>query len=388
MNRLPVVGITCYPTAGGSGVIASELGVLLARSGYEVHFITSALPLRLRRFESNIFFHQVETVSYPVFLGDPYTLALATMMSEVAQRHALDILHVHYAIPHAAAGFLARAMSGTRLKLITTLHGTDVTLVGQEPSFLPITRFLIRESDAVTAVSRFLRDETERVFAPGRPIDVIANFVDTRLFRPRADARLRARFAAPGERLLIHASNFRRVKNVPAVVEVFARVAAAVPARLLLVGDGPELPVARDLAARLGVADRVQCVGQVENMAQVLPVGDLTLLPSLHESFGLAALESMSCGTPVIATNRGGTAEFIEDGHTGFLRDPQDVAGMAEAALRLLRDEALREQVAEEGRRDAVARFGERCILKQYIALYDRVLAAGEAGGGVRAGAG
>ncbi len=374
MSRLPVIGITCYPSAGGSGVIASELGVRLARSGCEVHFIASSLPLRLRRFDRNIFFHKVESASYPVFLGDPYTLALATMMSEVARRHDLDILHVHYAIPHAAAGFLAREMTGGRLRLVTTLHGTDVTLVGQEPSFLPIIRFLIQRSDAVTAVSRFLQEETARVFAPGRAVEVIPNFVDTRLFRPRPDPRLRAQFAAPQERLLIHASNFRAVKNVPAVIEVFALVAAALPARLLLIGDGPELPLAHDLAARRGVAARVRTLGQVENMAQILPLGDLTLLPSLHESFGLVALESMSCGTPVIATNRGGTGEYIENGHNSFLCDPQDVVGMTEVALRVLRDEPARRHMAEEGRRDVTSRFDERCVMRQYLALYERVM--------------
>jgi N-acetyl-alpha-D-glucosaminyl L-malate synthase BshA len=375
MRRLPRIGITCFPSAGGSGVIASELGVNLARSGCEVHFITRSLPVRLRRFERNIFFHQVDTFSYPVFQGDPYTLALATVMSEVATQYELDILHVHYAIPHAASALLARDMLDGRVKVITTLHGTDVTLVGQEPSFLPITRYLIRRSDAVTAVSRWLRDETGLVFGVERLIEVIPNFVDTRLFRPREDARLRAQFAAPEEKLLIHASNFRPVKNIPVVIEVFARVAAAVPARLLLVGDGPELTLARERAAALGVADRVECLGQVENMAPIYPLGDLTLLPSRHESFGLAALESMSCGTPVIATNRGGTGEFIDDGHNGYLRDPEDVAGMTVAALRLLRDQGLHQSLAEEARRDAVASFGERCVLKQYIELYDRLLA-------------
>ncbi len=376
MRRLPVIGITCYPSAGGSGVIASELGLNLARSGYEVHFITSSVPLRLRRYEANIFYHQVEVPTYPLFQYPPYLLSLASMMSEVAVRYGLDILHVHYAIPHAASAYLARDMVGpARLKLITTLHGTDITLVGQEPSFFPITRFLIQRSDAVTAVSEFLRAETARVFDVDCPIDVIPNFVDTRRFRPHADPRRRARFAAPEEKLLIHASNFRKVKNVPAVVEVFARVAAELPARLLLIGDGPELSTARDLATELGVSDRVRCIGQVESMEQVLPLGDLTLLPSEHESFGLVALESMSCGTPVIATRNGGTSEFIDDGHTSFLRDPRDVAGMAEAALRLLRDPELYQQFAEEGRRDIVERFGERCVLRQYLALYDRVLA-------------
>jgi N-acetyl-alpha-D-glucosaminyl L-malate synthase BshA len=298
------------------------------------------------------------------------------MMSEVATRHGLDILHVHYAIPHAASAFLARELLGGRVKIITTLHGTDVTLVGQEPSFLPITRFVIQRSDAVTAVSAFLRDETVRVFGVDCPIEVIPNFVDTRLFRPRNDERLRGSFAAPDEKLLIHASNFRTVKNVAAVVEVFARVAARLPSRLLLIGDGPDLPVARELAARLGVADRVQCLGQVEHVAPILAAGDVMLLPSRHESFGLAALEAMSCGTPVIATNRGGTGEFIDDGHNSYLRDPDDYDGMAAIALLLLGDPGLHQQVAEEARRDAVERFGERCVLKRYLALYDRVLGA------------
>lgn len=375
MSRLPVIGITCYPSAGGSGIIASELGLNLARSGFEVHFITSQLPLRLRRYEANIFYHQVGVATYPVFQHPPYTLSLATAMSEVAARHGLDILHVHYAIPHAASAYLAREMAGPgRLKVVTTLHGTDITLVGQEPSFFPITKFLIERSDAVTAVSQWLKEQTRQLFGVAGPIDVIPNFVDTRLFRPRRDARLRARFAAPGEKLLIHASNFRQVKNVPAVVEVFARVAARLPARLLLIGDGPELCTAQELAAAQGLADRVASVGQVENMAQVLPLGDLTLLPSRHESFGLVALESMSCGTPVIATAVGGAREFIEDGHNSFLRDPDDLEGMAEAALAVLGDAERWQQMSEEARRDAVARFGERCVLKQYLALYDRLL--------------
>ncbi len=376
MSRLPVIGITCYPSAGGSGVIATELGLNLARTGYEVHFISSSLPLRLRAYDRNVFYHQVDTHSYPLFLHDPYTLALATKMTEVAQRHGLDVLHVHYAIPHAASAYLAREMmGGGRLRVITTLHGTDITLVGQEPSFFPITRFVIERSDAVTAVSRFLADETRRVFQVRRTPEVIPNFVDARRYRPRTDPRRRADFAAPHERLLLHASNFRRVKNVPAVIEVFARVAAALPARLLLIGDGPELGSAQALAAERGVADRVISAGQIDNLDHLLPLADLTLLPSRHESFGLVALESMACGTPVIATRHGGTGEFIDHGHTGFLCDPDDVDGMAAHAVALLRDETVRQQLAEEGRREAVERFGARCVLRQYIDLYDRVLA-------------
>lgn len=375
-SRLPAIGITCYPSAGGSGIIACELGLNLARSGYEVHFIASSLPLRLRGFERNLHFHPVESVSYPLFQHDPYTLSLATAMTEVAQRHRLSIMHVHYAIPHAASALLARAMvEPARLRVITTLHGTDITLVGQEPSFFPITRFLIEQSDAVTAVSDWLREQTVRVFGVAHPIEVIPNFVDTRLYRPRSDPARRAYFAAPQERLLLHASNFRRVKNIPAVIEVFARVAAAVPSRLLLVGDGPELHRARELTAAAGVTERVHFAGQMENLAQLLPLADLVLLPSFHESFGLIALEAMSCGTPCIATNVGGTNEFIAHGHSGFLHAPDDVDGMVTSALAVLRDPELRAQLSEEARRDAVERFGARCVLKQYIELYDRSLA-------------
>ena len=261
--RMPAVGITCYPSQGGSGVVASELGLHLARLGCEVHFITTQLPFRLENYHQNIFYHPVELPQYPVFQHAPYTLSLASTMHDVALRCGLDILHVHYAVPHAAGAYLARQMLGAdRIKVVTTLHGTDITLVGQEPSYFPITRFLIEQSDAVTAVSGFLRDETVRVFGTGRDIEVIPNFVDARLYVPRRDDAVRARFAAPGEKLLVHASNFRKVKNPQAVVEVFARVAAALPARLLLIGDGPEMPAVRDAIAARGLLDRVSFPGR------------------------------------------------------------------------------------------------------------------------------
>ena len=253
--RLPAIGITCYPSAGGSGVIATELGLNLARSGYTVHFISSSIPLRLQRYRQNVFYHQVDVANYPVFAHPPYTLSLASAMSEVAQRYALDILHVHYAIPHAASAFLAQQMVGPqRLKVITTLHGTDITLVGQEPTFFPITRFLIERSDAVTAVSEFLKRETKRVFGTTRPIDVIPNFVDTRHYRPDECRERRSWFATPDQKVILHASNFRKVKNVPAVIEVFARVQQEVPCKLVLAGDGPELPAVRDQVDALGLA--------------------------------------------------------------------------------------------------------------------------------------
>jgi L-malate glycosyltransferase len=375
-RRLPAIGITCYPSAGGSGIVATELGLNLARSGYEVHFIATSLPLRLRKFRENVFYHQVEVVNYPVFLHPPYTLSLASAMSEVAVRHNLDILHVHYAIPHAESAYLAQQMVGAeRLKVITTLHGTDITLVGQERSFFPITKFLIERGDGVTAVSEFLAKETRDVFGITRHIEVIPNFVDTRRFKPAPDPAARAAFAPADEPLLVHASNFRPVKNVGVLADVFARVNAALPSRLLLVGDGPELaPLLDDLAQR-GLCDRVRSVGTVDDLERILPLGDLLLLPSLHESFGLIALEAMACGVPAIATNRGGTSEFIDDGINGFLRDPHDAAGMAEAALRALGDPGMLRQLGEEARRDAVETYGARCILKRYLDFYDRVLA-------------
>ncbi|MFO7607817.1 MAG: N-acetyl-alpha-D-glucosaminyl L-malate synthase BshA [Candidatus Krumholzibacteriia bacterium] len=374
--RMPSIGITCYPTQGGSGVVATELGINLARHGCAVHFISSSLPFRLRQYSENIFYHPVDMPQYPVFQNSPYTLSLATVMSETAVRHNLDILHVHYAIPHAASAYLARQMVGPdRLKVITTLHGTDITLVGQEPSFFPITRFVIEQSDAVTAVSTFLRAETERVFGITQPIEVIPNFVDARVYRPRRDDALRRRFAPGGEHLLCHASNFRKVKNLPAVLEVTAQVAARAPVRLLLAGDGPEMPAVREHAGRLGLADRIVWLGHVDDLAEILPAADVLLLPSLHESFGLVALEAMACGVVPVVTDRGGAADFIHDGHNGFLRDPEDIAGMAAAVLQVLADPALRAQMAEDAQRDASGDFGISCVLKKYLDLYDRLLA-------------
>ena len=375
-TRMPTIGITCYPSQGGSGVVATELGLHLSRRGCEVHFISSELPFRLRRYHENIIYHPVEMPQYPVFQHSPYTLSLATTMSEVAVRCGLDILHVHYAIPHAASAYLARQMVGPeRLKVVTTLHGTDITLVGQEPSFFPITRFLIEQSDAVTAVSRFLKNETIRVFGTGEDIEVIPNFVDTRVFVPKELNALRKRFAPAGQKLLMHASNFRKVKNVSAVIDVFAGVRRAMPCRLLLVGEGPELTPVREQVAQAGLEDDVVFLGHVDNLEEVLPVADVLLLPSLHESFGLVALEAMACGVVPVVTSRGGADEFIQDGINGYLRDPADISGMIAAVVGVLGDEELLAQLVDEGRRDAAAEFGASCVVKQYLEMYDRVLA-------------
>jgi len=375
VTRLPAIGITCYPSAGGSGIVATELGLALARSGYSVHFICTSLPLRLKSYQENVFYHEVDVVDYPVFPSTPYSLSLASVMARTVDEYSLDVLHVHYAIPHAASGYLARDMVGRdRVKLITTLHGTDITLVGQEPSYFPLTRFVIEQSDAVTAVSDFLARETHDVFKVNRSIDVIPNFVDTRIYRPQIDGERRAAYAEPHEKLMLHASNFREVKNLPAVIDVFAGVARTIPARLLLLGDGPEREAALSRARELGVAGRITAPGLVDDLADVLPLGDLLLLPSLHESFGLVALEGMACGVPAVTTNRGGTDEFIDHGINGFLHSPEDVAGMTASALRILTDPGLLAHLREEVRRDAVETFGTRCVLKRYIELYDRVL--------------
>ncbi len=374
--KMPTIGITCYPSQGGSGVVATELGLHLSRRGCEVHFISSELPFRLRKFHENIIYHPVEMPQYPVFQHSPYTLSLATTMSEVATRCGLDILHVHYAIPHAASAYLAQKMVGAdKLKVVTTLHGTDITLVGQEPSFFPITRFLIQQSDAVTAVSSFLKEETIRVFDTGEDIEVIPNFVDARVFVPLELSGLRKRFAPKGEKLLMHASNFRKVKNPRAVIEVFERVQAQMPARLLLVGDGPEMPDIREMVTEAGLDDQTEFLGQIDNLEEILPVADLLLLPSLHESFGLVGLEAMACGVVPLLTSRGGASEFIQDGINGLLRDPDDIGGMADAALQVLSDPVMHAQMVEEGRRDAAAEFGAPCVVRQYLELYDRLLA-------------
>jgi N-acetyl-alpha-D-glucosaminyl L-malate synthase BshA len=375
---MPSVGITCYPSQGGSGVVATELGLHLARSGCEVHFISSSLPFRLRGYQQNISYHQVEMPQYPVFQHSPYTLSLATAMYEVADNCGLDILHVHYAIPHTASAYLAQQMLGPdRIKVVTTLHGTDITLVGQEPSFFPITRFLIQKSDAVTAVSNFLKEETIRVFGCGEDIQVIPNFIDSRVYRPRQDDVLRARFASAEEKLIVHASNFRKVKNVSMVVDVFADLASRLPVRLLLVGEGPELATVRQRIVDLKLQDRVTFLGHADNLEEILPAADLLLLPSLHESFGLVGLEAMACGVVPLLTSRGGASDFIQDGINGFLRDPEDRAGMVEAALKVLENDELRQLMIEEGLRDASADFGAQCVMKEYLKVYDTVLGRG-----------
>ncbi len=376
MSARPMaIGITCYPTTGGSGIVATELGKRLARRGHQVHFITHAVPVRLREFEERISFHPVETESYPLFNHQPYALNLAAKMSEVIERAELDILHVHYALPHAVSAYLAKQIVRPRaVQVITTLHGTDITLVGLQPSFFSVTKFSIEQSDAVTAVSAWLRDQTVSIFDVRNPIHVIRNFVDPGKFRPLAAGDRRRSFARPGEVLLMHASNFRPVKHAPRVVEIFHAVAAQVPARLLLVGEGPELHACRELAQELGVADRINFLGDQEYIEALLPHADIFLLPSELESFGLVALEAMSCGVPVVATRVGGMPEVIQDGENGFLFDPGDVAGMSDLAVALAKDPARRARVSAAARATASERFDIDQAVDRYIELYAALL--------------
>jgi N-acetyl-alpha-D-glucosaminyl L-malate synthase BshA len=379
------IGITCYPTYGGSGVVATELGIELAARGHEVHFITSSPPFRLNGREANIRFHEVDVYQYPLFEHPPYDLALATRMAEVAEFYSLDLLHVHYAIPHSLSALLARQMLETQqdaahrryLPFITTLHGTDITLVGLDRSFLPITQFGIAQSDGVTAISSYLRDRTREAFNIQGEIEVVRNFVNCDVYVrvPAKVAAMRPRFAAADEKLLVHLSNFRPVKRILDVVEIFARVTRAVPARLLMIGDGPDRSAAEYLALHLGIADRIHFLGKQDNVNELLPLADLMLMPSEMESFGLAALEAMACSVPTIATRVGGVPELIDDGVNGLLFPLGDIETMAAAAIDLLRDGPRLAAMAAAARRNASDRFCSTRIIPLYEHYYERVLA-------------
>lgn len=354
--------------------MATELGISMAERGHEVHFITQSTPIRLKHFSERIFFHEVETRDYPVFLHRPYTLCLAAKMSEVASYYGLDLLHVHYAIPHAVAAYLAKRMTRDRdLKTMVTLHGTDITLVGIDPSFYSVTKFAIEAADVVTAVSDFLSYTTKDSFNTGAKIEVIPNFVDTDRFAPDFNRETRRRFAPNCEKVLAHASNFRPVKNVKTVIQVFDRVRAKTPACLLMIGDGPERIVAESMVRSLGLEENVRFLGNQENIEEILAISDVFLLPSEHEGFGLAALEAMSSGAAVVATNVGGLNEVIKNGENGFLTDPTDVEGMTGIVSRLLEDEGYRAGVAGEGRKTALRSFSKDLVVGRYEVLYMRL---------------
>ena len=369
------IGITCYPTYGGSGVVGTELGMELADRGHEVHFIGSSLPIRLRLPNHRITFHEVEVMNYPLFEYPPYDLALATKMAEVARSAGLDLLHVHYAIPHSVSAFLARSMlAPKRLPFITTLHGTDITLVGVNRSYWGITRFAIEQSDGITSISRDLQEKTLQEFEIRKPIEVIYNFVNCEKYRRVPDEKYRNSFAPAGEKLLVHLSNFRPVKRVTDVVEIFARVREKVPAKLLLIGDGPDCSAAEMLAQKRGVREHTFFLGKQDNVEETLSIADVLLLPSAMESFGLAALEAMACEVPPIASRVGGVPELITHGVDGFLAEAGDVRTMADYAIRLLENPTLHSEVARAARQTAMSRFCTSLIIPKYEDLYRRVL--------------
>ncbi len=371
------IGITCYPTYGGSGAVATELGLELARRGHEIHIISYASPFRLPHFAENVYFHNVDmSGTYPLLEYFPYSLALAVKQHEVALREELDVLHVHYAVPHATAAFLAREMirNDRDLKVVTTLHGTDITLVGQEKSFFTVTKFSIEQSDAVTAVSAFLREETYRAFGcDGCGIEVIPNFVNLEEYHPSEACEYRRALAPPEAKVITHVSNFRPLKRVPDIVRVFAKVRAKIPSVLVLVGDGPDRPEAESEVERLGLVDDVRFLGKLSAVSDVLRASDLFLLLSTSESFGLGALEAMACGVPVIASDVGGLSEVVVDGETGALCGVDDLDGVAEMAVDYLTDDAKWKQT----RLACVARaetFSEEYIVPRYEDLYQRVV--------------
>lgn len=369
------IGISCYPTYGGSGIVATELAMALADSGDEVHVISYALPSRLSLTNTRIFFHEVVTPRYPLFEFPPYSLALATKMVEVARHNQLDVMHVHYAIPNAVSAVLARQIVAPQpLPVVTTLHGTDVTLVGNDPNYLETTRWGILESDAVTAVSESLRRTTVEQLGVGKPIDVVPNFIDPARYEAAKHTLGARRWARPGERLLVHISNFRPVKRVLDVVEIFQRVRREVPSRLLMVGDGPERGKVEQLCRERNICGSITFVGSLPLIEEVLVGADLFLLPSESESFGLSALEALACEVPVICTSAGGLPEVVTEGENGYLCPVGDVDGMAEAAVRLLKDEPLRRAFGEAGRRRAVTVFSQDRIVERYRSIYDRVL--------------
>jgi N-acetyl-alpha-D-glucosaminyl L-malate synthase BshA len=369
------IGIVCYPTFGGSGVLATELGKALADEGHQVHFITYQQPVRLNVFNANIFYHEVRVPTYPLFDYPPYEVALASTMVDVIMNHDLDLLHVHYAIPHASAAYMAKQIVkrkiGRNVPVITTLHGTDITLVGRDKTYEPVVTFSINESDAITAVSQNLKHETFKHFAIDKDIEVIHNFVDVARFNKKPIDAFRKVIAPNGEKILIHASNFRKVKRVDDVVEVFAAVRKQMPAKLLMVGDGPERPATEELARKLGVDEDVRFLGKQEQMEDILAVSDVFLLPSEYESFGLAALEAMAAHAVVISTNAGGLAEINIQGQTGFLANVGDVTAMSDFAIGLLQDETKLETMKEAAYQQAL-RFDIKNIIPVYEKLYSQ----------------
>lgn len=368
------IGITCYPTYGGSGVVATELGKALAERGHSIHFISYAMPMRLNGYLGNIFYHEVEIANYPLFDFPMYTLALASKMYEVVKYEKLDILHCHYAIPHATSAFLAREMLKLpNLKVITTLHGTDITLVGLEPSFLPVMKFSIEKSDGVTAVSRFLREKTVTNYGIEKEIEVIPNFVDTAKYKRGSGDEVRKLCTDANEKILVHTSNFRPVKRVPDVIRIFHEIRKRVSSRLLLIGDGPDRSQCEHLCRELGIAEYVKFLGKQTEVVHILSAADLFLMPSQSESFGLSALEAMACEVPVVSSSVGGLPELVVHGQTGFIAEIGDIDRMAKYAIELLTNPAKHELFAKAARKRAME-FEASKIVRLYEQYYEKIL--------------
>jgi N-acetyl-alpha-D-glucosaminyl L-malate synthase BshA len=379
MNKKMKIGITCYPTVGGSGVIATELGKMLAENGHEIHFISSSLPFRLNRMYHNVYYHQVEVNQYSVFQYPPYDIALASKMAEVINREELDLLHVHYAIPHAVCAILAKQMSGRDVKIVTTLHGTDITVLGYDPSLTDAIRFGIEKSDIVTAVSKSLISQTYDLINPDKTIETVYNFIDERVYNRSDSSHLKAEYGILSEeKVIIHVSNFRPVKRVQDVVRTFEKITKGIPAKLLLVGDGPEMTVVCKLVKKLNIGDKVLFLGKQDSVEELYSISDLMLLLSEKESFGLVALEAMACGVPCIGTNVGGIPEVIDHGQSGYICELGDIEDMSNKAIDLLRNSVKHQQFSESSVKLVREKFQATTIVKQYEDLYKSLLQSGE----------
>jgi L-malate glycosyltransferase len=369
------VGIVCYPTVGGSGVVATELGKLLAERGHEIHFISSSMPFRLNKVYSNIYYHEVSVNQYSVFQYPPYDLALSSKIAEVAKREKLDLLHVHYAVPHAVCAVLAKQMVGEHLKIVTTLHGTDITVLGYDPSLSEIIKFGIEQSDIVTAVSNALVQQTYELLDVNKEIETVYNFVDERVYRKKDVYYLKEQYGIrPEEKVVIHVSNFRHVKRVPDIVKAFDLIQQEIPAKLLLVGDGPEMTVVCRLVKELDLKGKVLFLGKQENLEELYSISDVKLLLSEKESFGLVLLEAMACGVPCVGTKIGGIPEVIEDGKTGYLCELGAVEEAAEKTLRILKDSQLHAYMADAALKKVYEKFHSERIVSQYEWIYHRVI--------------
>jgi len=371
------IGITCYPTYGGSGAVAAELGVELAKMGHVVHFISYGLPFRINSFFKNIYFHEVEMLEYPLFKYPPYSLSLSVKMAEVIEAEKLDILHVHYAMPHATSAYLAQKMVGEdKIKFVTTLHGTDITLVGSHSSFYKITKFSIENSNGITCVSNYLKKSTEEIFKIKKDMRVIYNFVDTARYKREAPDRENVpflKYIKKGDKVISHISNFRPVKKIQNIIKAFCKISREVQSKLLLVGEGPEATRCKTMVEKLKLEDKVFFLGRYDNVIPVLSASDLYMLPSKSESFGLSALEALSCSVPVIGTNTGGLPEVVIDGQCGYLCDPNDIKSLANRAIEILCSEELSKKMGQEARKRAKL-FDSLIIVPQYINYYNEVL--------------